>query len=165
MAKKLGMNPKKLPGLTPAKSQPWKAPVRIFIEECYERRFKNKPARRRKPAQGAVTVNKGASREALDEDVGAEPYTESGAARGGRPHDAAGGRRWDIATDLVCHFANLQGELEQELVAGCVEPESLARIVADLRRVANEIETGQSVCPMPYNDFELGRADGNGVPF
>ncbi len=39
MAKKVGMNPKKLPGLVPSKSQPWKASVGLFIEECYVKRF------------------------------------------------------------------------------------------------------------------------------
>ena len=39
MAKRLGMNPKKLPRLIPSKSQPWKAPVGIFIEELHAKRF------------------------------------------------------------------------------------------------------------------------------
>ena len=39
MAKKVGMNPKKLPGLVPSKSQPWKASVGLFIEACYVKRF------------------------------------------------------------------------------------------------------------------------------
>ena len=39
MAKRLGMNPKKLQGLNPAKSQPWKEPVGAFIEACHAKRF------------------------------------------------------------------------------------------------------------------------------
>jgi len=33
------MNPKKLGGLANHKQQPWKAPLPIFIEELYEKRF------------------------------------------------------------------------------------------------------------------------------
>jgi hypothetical protein len=39
MARELGMNPKKLGGLANHKQQPWKAPLPIFIEELYEKRF------------------------------------------------------------------------------------------------------------------------------
>ena len=44
MAKKLGMNPKKLPSLVPSKSQQWKQPVGAFIETCYEKRFGRTPS-------------------------------------------------------------------------------------------------------------------------
>ena len=40
MAKELGMNPKKLGSLTNHKQEPWKAPLPIFIEDCYLKRFK-----------------------------------------------------------------------------------------------------------------------------
>jgi hypothetical protein len=39
MARALGMNPKKLPGLRPSPQQRWKLPVGAFIEECYRKRF------------------------------------------------------------------------------------------------------------------------------
>ena len=39
MAKRLGMNPKKLPGLRPSPSQRWKMPVGQFIEQLYRKRF------------------------------------------------------------------------------------------------------------------------------
>jgi hypothetical protein len=39
MARRLGMNPKKLPGLHPSPQQRWKLPVGAFIEECYRKRF------------------------------------------------------------------------------------------------------------------------------
>lgn len=38
-ARRLGMNPKKLPGLRPSSQQRWKLPVGAFIEECYRKRF------------------------------------------------------------------------------------------------------------------------------
>jgi hypothetical protein len=40
MAKALGMNPKKLGKLANHKQEPWKAPLPVFIEECYRKRFR-----------------------------------------------------------------------------------------------------------------------------
>lgn len=40
MARELGMNPKKLAGLANRKQEPWKAPLPVFIEELYFKRFK-----------------------------------------------------------------------------------------------------------------------------
>lgn len=39
MAKRLGLNPRKLIKNIPSKSQPWKAPVRIWIRNMYAKRF------------------------------------------------------------------------------------------------------------------------------
>jgi len=39
MARELGMNPKKLGKLDNHDQEPWKAPLPIFIEELYEKRF------------------------------------------------------------------------------------------------------------------------------
>ncbi len=44
MARELGMNPKKFGGLANHKQESWKAPLPIFIEKCYYKRFgKEKP--------------------------------------------------------------------------------------------------------------------------
>src|ERR1700737_28175 len=43
MARALGMNPKKLPGLRPSPQQRWKLPVGEFIEERYRKRFGGDP--------------------------------------------------------------------------------------------------------------------------
>ena len=40
MARELGMNPKKWAGLANHKQEPWKAPLPVFIEELYFKRFK-----------------------------------------------------------------------------------------------------------------------------
>ena len=40
MARELGMNPKKFGRLANHKQEPWKAPLPIFIEEIYYKRFK-----------------------------------------------------------------------------------------------------------------------------
>ena len=39
MARELGMNPKKLGKLGNTNQQPWKAPLPVFIEELYLKRF------------------------------------------------------------------------------------------------------------------------------
>jgi hypothetical protein len=43
MARRLGMNPKKLAGLRPSPHQRWKLPVGAFIEERYWKRFGRDP--------------------------------------------------------------------------------------------------------------------------
>ena len=39
MARELGMNPKKFGKLANHKQEPWKAPLPLFIEHCYFKRF------------------------------------------------------------------------------------------------------------------------------
>jgi hypothetical protein len=39
MARELGMNPRKLGSLDNHKQERWKAPLPVFIEECYRKRF------------------------------------------------------------------------------------------------------------------------------
>jgi len=39
MARELGMNPRKLGSLDNHKQEPWKAPLPVFIEQCYRKRF------------------------------------------------------------------------------------------------------------------------------
>jgi len=40
MARELGMNPKKFGELANHRQEPWKAPLPVFIEELYFKRFK-----------------------------------------------------------------------------------------------------------------------------
>ncbi len=40
MARELGMNPKKFGSLANHKQEPWKAPLPVFIEDLYFKRFK-----------------------------------------------------------------------------------------------------------------------------
>jgi len=39
MARELGMNPRKLGGLANHRQEPWKAPLPVFIERIYQKRF------------------------------------------------------------------------------------------------------------------------------
>lgn len=46
MARELGMNPRKLGSLANHKQEPWKAPLPVFIEQIYRKRFgKTQPDR------------------------------------------------------------------------------------------------------------------------
>lgn len=101
-----------------------------------------------------------------DEDMLAADERSLAEAPGPRPlpiHDRAGMRRASLAEHLVVHLINVGDDLERELVAGKVEPETLARVAKDLRRIADEIDAGKGVSQMPYGDFELDDADE--VPF
>jgi hypothetical protein len=46
MARELGLNPRKLGSLANHKQEPWKAPLPVFIEQIYRKRFgKSEPDR------------------------------------------------------------------------------------------------------------------------
>ena len=51
MAKALGLAPRTLMKNNPSPSQRWKAPVKYWIRELYEKRFRAKPELPRKPSQ------------------------------------------------------------------------------------------------------------------
>ncbi len=55
MARELGMNPKKLGKLDNHKQEPWKLPLRQFIEKCYLRSFKRPRPEKTVSLSGAVT--------------------------------------------------------------------------------------------------------------
>jgi hypothetical protein len=66
MARALGMNPKRLPGLRPSPQERWKLPVGEFIEECYWKRFggdtrdqhaRGKEQQSRKPSATNLEMN------------------------------------------------------------------------------------------------------------
>jgi hypothetical protein len=63
MARALGMNPRKLPGLRPSSQERWKLPVGEFIEERYRKRFGGDPRdhdpRDRSRARGSVQAPNG----------------------------------------------------------------------------------------------------------
>ncbi len=121
MARAIGMNPKKLPGLRPGPQERWKLPVGEFIEECYRKRFIGDPVSdesRRPEGEGRLTVN-GANR----------PISQ--------------------VQSLVCYFANLSADLEEWLVHGTIAPEVLVQVCKELRKVADALEASKSVSEMP----------------
>jgi hypothetical protein len=125
MARALGMNPKKLPGLRPSPQQRWKHPVGAFIEECYRKRF------------GTAPVS--------DESRQRERESWS-------PPDDAGKvaikpRRQ--LENLVCYLVNFSNDLEKWIVHGRIGPEVLAAMRGELREIADALEAGTVIRQMP----------------
>jgi hypothetical protein len=128
MALALGMNPKKLPGLRPGPQQRWKLPVGKFIEACYWKRFGGDPLDPHKPEPGScgIPTPKG--------DVDAPKLVKDAV----RPVE-----------DLVCYLMNLADDLQAWLTQGVFPPEVLAPVPRELREIAEALETGAPVWPLP----------------
>jgi hypothetical protein len=125
MARALGMNPKKLPGLRPNAQQRWKLPVGAFIEECYRKRF-----------GGAPLSNKSSQRES------GSRLTAEDALKTSRGLTSQ-------AEDLVCYFANLSDDLERWLTHGTIAPEVLVQMRKELRAIADALEADEPIPQMP----------------
>jgi hypothetical protein len=125
MARVLGMNPRKLPGLRPSPQQRWKLPVGAFIEECYRKRFGGAPEsdETRRP-QGESRFHTGDALEMAREPMGQ-------------------------VEDLVCYLANLSDDLEMWLVHGTIAPEVLVQVRKELRGIADALEAGKLIPQMP----------------
>lgn len=152
MAKKLGMNPKKLPSLIPSKSQQWKQPVGVFIEVCYAKRFGNKPDLRQEK-EGSRPPRR--PKERLDSWPEAQhaAFADRDDPAPHRPARHAPDRADWNADDVICHLINVADDLQRHLADGRVTRETMTSIANDLRQVANEIEAGKSVSQMPYADL------------
>jgi hypothetical protein len=125
MARALGMNPRKLPGLRPSPQQRWKLPVGAFIEDCYRKRFGGAPVSDRSHQP------KGESR------LTADNWLETA-------HGPA-----SQLENLVCYFANLSEDLERWLMHGTLAPEVLVQVQKELRVIAGALEAGEVVPQMP----------------
>jgi hypothetical protein len=109
MARALGMNPEKLPGLRSGPQQCWKLPVGKFIEACYWKRFGGDPLDHlpHKPEPGSCKILT-------------------------RKRDANAPKRfrdavWQVE-DLVCYLMNLADDLQVWVAQGVVPPEVLAQV-------------------------------------
>lgn len=125
MARALGMNPKKLPGLRPSPQQRWKLPVGAFIEECYRKRFGG--ARESDGSRQA----KGESRSNMDDGL-----------------EMAGEQTGQVE-NLVCYLANLSDDLQRWLVHGKIAPEVLTQVRREFREIADALEAGTLIPQMP----------------
>lgn len=139
MARKLGMNPKKLPGLRPSPSQKWKLPVGEFIEECFRKRFG----------------------EVADE----ERVARTVAPRQPAPPEIPSRDAHPLLEALAIFLANLSDDVGAWLSHGAISPGLPARIGAELRDVAERLVRGGSIPPWPTIDRpdipeELERASG-----
>ena len=129
MARALGMNPKKLPGLRPGPQQRWKLPVGEFIEACYWKRFGGDPLDHQphKPESGSCKIP-----------------PPQGDVDAPRPLKDA---PWRVE-DLICYLMNLVEDLQSWLGQGVVPTEVLAQLPRELREIAEALETGAVVSPM-----------------
>jgi hypothetical protein len=133
MARALGMNPKKLPGLRPSPQQRWKLPVGEFIEECYAKRFGRDGSdtwdiRPREPQVGSSKPSN--SRE----DVRAPGAFATPTSQ---------------AENLVCYLINLADDLQQWIGADTIDPEVLPQVAAELREIVEALDTGASIPQVP----------------
>ncbi len=119
MARAIGMNPRKLPGLRPSPQERWKLPVGEFIEQRYWKRFgghrhdedsRGPEPRSRQPSTGVVAAD-------LDADVSE------------RVQDPV----WQLS-DLACYLVNLADDLQQWLAHGSIDPEVLPQVREELGR-------------------------------
>lgn len=130
MARALGMNPKKLPGLRPGPQQLWKLPVGEFIEQRYGKRFggnacDNEP---REPRPGSRQPS----------DPRENPHAP-GAVRDPKRQ----------AQDVICYLMNLADDLQQWLSQGTVAVELLPQVGRELREIADALDTGAPIPQVP----------------
>jgi len=129
MARALGINPKKLPGLRPSPQQRWKLPLGEFIEACYCKRFGH-PLDPHSPKSGL------GSSELLI------PQQEVQTLKSVRDAKSQ-------VEQLVCYFMNLTDDLEAWLAHGTVGLEVLPQLIRELREIAHALETGEPILPTP----------------
>ena len=144
MARALGMNPRKLPGfhptaqsprrggpgLRPSPQQRWKLPVGEFIEERYRKRFGG---------------------DARDQDPrGPEPQSRrlSTTDRAADAPEPVRDPAWQLS-NLACHLVNLADDLQQWVAHGSIDPEVLPQVREELREIANALDTGAPISPVP----------------
>jgi hypothetical protein len=130
MARRLGMNPKKLPRLRPGPQEHWKLPVAEFIEELYGKRFGFDP-------------------------VDHLPHAaDRGSGKPVSPHRDADAREHAVdatsqVKNLVCYFTNLTDDLQKWRAHGSIDPEVMPQISAELREIASAIDTGALILQVP----------------
>ena len=130
MARALGMNPRKLPGLRPSPQQRWKVPVSEFIEECYRKRFGSPP--HNEEVRGPQPKSRNRSTTRLDANM---PKRE--------PDPAC------QLSDLACYLVNLADDLQQWLAHGSIDPGVLPQVREELREIAKALDTGAPISPIP----------------
>ena len=130
MARALGMNPRKLPGLRPSPRERWKLPVGEFIEERYRKRFGGDP--RDHDARGPEPGARKASRTDRDADASE------------RARDPA----WQLG-DLACYLTNLADDLQKWLAHGSIDPEVLPQVREELAAIMAALDTRAPISPIP----------------
>ena len=134
MARRLGMNPKKLPGLRPSPQQRWKLPVGAFIEELYWKRFGGNP---------------------LDHQPNTERASRKLASTEGDAPNPVQPAAWQLG-DLVCYLTNLADDLQKWLGHGTIDREVVPQVAQELREIASALGTGASIDPVPRTPLPHG---------
>jgi hypothetical protein len=129
MARALGMNPRKLPGLRPSPQERWKLPVGEFIEERYRKRFGGDP-----PDHHPDVPDPGSRKPAPPQRDTHAPERLSHAAQAG---------------ELVCYLMNLADDLQTWLAHGTFDPEVMPQVIEELREIAQALDTGAPISAMP----------------
>ena len=130
MARALGMNPRKLPGLRPSPQERWKLPVGEFIDERYRKRFGGAP--RDHDSRGPEPSSRKAS--STDRDADASE----------RVRDPA----WQLS-DLVCYLMNLADDLQKWLAHGSMDPQVLPQVREELAAITAALDTRAPISPIP----------------
>jgi hypothetical protein len=126
MARALGMNPRKLPGLRPGPQQHWQLPVGEFIEERYWKRFGGDP-RGHDPRGPKASSSKPLN---ADRDPGLSERVRNPACQ---------------LSDLVCYLTNLADDLQQWLAHGSIDPQVLPQVREVLREIAKALDNGAPI--------------------
>ncbi|MEW5981925.1 MAG: hypothetical protein AB1806_06095 [Acidobacteriota bacterium] len=130
MARVLGMNPQKLPGLRPSPRERWKVPVGEFIEERYWKRFGDRPPDHH--PHGPEPGSRGPSPPDRDTDT-SEPTRDPA---------------WQLS-DLTCYLINLADDLQKWLAHGSIDPAVLPQVRDELAAVMAALDTRAPISPFP----------------
>jgi len=131
MARALGMNPRKLPGLRPGPKQRWKLPVGEFIEECYWKQFGGR-------SRDGATLHD--SERSAGKRTTPERYAD--ASEGMRDAEAQ-------LSDLACYLTNLADDLRKRLVHGSIDPKLLPQVRAELAAVVAALAARGPIAEVP----------------
>jgi hypothetical protein len=129
MARALGMNPRKLPGLRPSPQEGWKLPVGEFILERYQKRFGGDPL-----DHHPHVPDPGSRRPSPPQRDTHAPERVTNAAQAG---------------ELVCYLVNLADDLQKWLAHGTFDPEVLPQVSEELRAIAQALDTGAPIPAIP----------------
>lgn len=75
MARELGMNPRGLGSLANHRQEMWKAPLPVFIESCYEKRFKRTQPESVRSLEEMIEADEKRRAEKRERKAGARPGT------------------------------------------------------------------------------------------
>ena len=130
MARALGMNPRKLPGLRPGPQQGWKLPVGEFIERLYRKQFGATP--RDHHPRGPERSARKPSTPGREADVSERVLDPEGQV-----------------SNLVCYLSNLADDLQMWLAHGSIDSNLLPQVREELAAIVDALAKGLPISPLP----------------